>query len=65
MLGKAVPAESPAILDERNARWALVQIEEALRGLQFGQVTIVVQDGVVVQVERTDRKRFQRTAPGL
>ena len=36
--------------DDR-ATWALRQIEEALRGLQFGQVTVIVQDGVVIQVE--------------
>jgi hypothetical protein len=46
--------------DDRRARWALTHIEEALRGLQFGQVTVIVQDGVVVQVERTERRRFQR-----
>jgi hypothetical protein len=36
-------------------------IEEALRGLKFGTVTIVVQDGVIVQVERTERTRFTRS----
>jgi hypothetical protein len=45
---------------DENTRWALGQIEEALRGLQFGQVILTVQDGVVVQVERTERRRFQR-----
>ena len=35
-------------------------VEEALRGLQYGALTIIVQDGVVVQVERTERRRFQR-----
>jgi hypothetical protein len=49
-------------LDETAERWAVRQIEDALRGLQFGQVTITVQDGVVVQVERTERRRFQRAA---
>jgi hypothetical protein len=33
--------------------------------LRFGQVTITVQDGVVVQVERTERRRFpQRKTMG-
>ncbi len=50
----------PAADETRNARWAVRQIEEALRGLQFGQVTVTVQDGVVVQVERTERRRFQK-----
>jgi hypothetical protein len=36
----------------------LRKIRDALSGLQFGEVTVVVQDGVVVQVERTERKRF-------
>jgi hypothetical protein len=50
-------AESP---DKNRERWALTHIVEALRGLQFGQITVAVQDGVVVQVERTERRRFQR-----
>jgi hypothetical protein len=53
-------AAGPSPPDETAERWARRQIEDALRGLQFGQVTITVQDGVVVQVERTERRRFQR-----
>jgi hypothetical protein len=44
---------------EANAEWALRELEAALRGLRFGQVIVTVQDGVVVQVERLERKRFQ------
>lgn len=43
---------------------ALKKIHEALKDLRYGEVTIVVQDGVVVQVERTERVRLansQRT----
>jgi hypothetical protein len=57
---EATVADEPV---DRRASWALAQIENALRGLQFGQVCVVVQDGVVVQVERTDRHRFQRRSP--
>jgi hypothetical protein len=32
----------------------------ALRGMQFGTVTLVVQDGIVVQVDRTEKKRLRR-----
>lgn len=39
---------------------ALDQIRRALTGLQFGEVTVVVQDGVVVQVERTERRRLRK-----
>ena len=39
----------------------LGRIESALRGLEFGTVTAVVQNGVVVQVERTEKVRLQRS----
>jgi hypothetical protein len=47
---------------ETNLRWTWSQVENALRDLQFGTITLVVQDGVVVQVERTERQRYQRAA---
>ena len=45
---------------KRSLQQALLQIEQALRGLKFGQVTISVQDGVVVQIDRLERTRIQR-----
>ena len=39
---------------------ALGRIQAALRGLRFGTVTAVVQNGVVVQVERTEKVRLDR-----
>jgi hypothetical protein len=38
---------------------AIGRIEAALHGLRFGTVTAVVQNGVVVQVERTEKVRLQ------
>ncbi len=38
---------------------AIEQIRDALRGLRFGNVLIVVQDGVVVQIERTEKRRLR------
>ncbi len=38
---------------------ALDLISEALKGLQFGQITILVQDGVVIQIERTEKRRLK------
>lgn len=34
-------------------------IQDALRDLQFGEVTIIVQDGAIVQVERTEKRRLR------
>jgi hypothetical protein len=48
----------PQAQEPENGTWP--HIREALRGLQFGHVTIIVQDGLVIQVERTEKKRLQR-----
>jgi hypothetical protein len=38
---------------------ALDQIRESLRGLRFGSVNIVVQDGVIIQIDRTEKRRLR------
>ncbi len=55
-------ASDPSSLSSResNLRWALRQIEETLRTLRFGSITLHVQDGVVVQVEQVAKTRYQR-----
>jgi hypothetical protein len=45
------PAASEAVLH---------RLSDALRGLRFGSVVAIVQDGVVVQIERTEKTRFGR-----
>jgi hypothetical protein len=39
---------------------ALRRVGDALRGLRFGSVLVIVQDGVVVQIERTEKTRLTR-----
>ena len=39
---------------------ALQVIADALRGLRFGTVKIIVQDGVLVRVERTENRQVCR-----
>ena len=43
-----------------SAGRVLERVREALHGLRYGEVTVIVQDGVIVQVERTDRVRLRR-----
>jgi hypothetical protein len=50
--------------DHDRTREALDRINAALRGLRYGTVTAVVQDGVVVQVERTEKVRIERRERG-
>jgi hypothetical protein len=37
---------------------AIDRIDDALRGLRYGSVLAIVQDGVVVQIERTEKTRL-------
>ncbi|MCC2668735.1 MAG: putative small protein [Armatimonadetes bacterium] len=39
---------------------ALGDIRDALRGMEHGKLTVVVQDGRIIQLERTDRVRLPR-----
>lgn len=39
------------------------EVTNALRGLRFGVVQVVVQDGVVVQIERTEKRRLRVKKP--
>jgi hypothetical protein len=38
---------------------ALDEIRESLRGLRFGSVNIIVQDGVIIQIDRTEKHRLR------
>jgi hypothetical protein len=38
-------------------------VADALRGLRFGQVVIQVHDGVIVQIERTEKVRPPPSKP--
>jgi hypothetical protein len=40
----------------------LQQIREALRGLRYGAVHIVVQDGLVIQIDRTEKRRLRTSS---
>jgi hypothetical protein len=34
-------------------------ILEALKGMRYGQVTIIVQDGHVIQIDRVEKRRLK------
>lgn len=44
-----------------NEDW-LARVQEAVGGLRYGTVQVVVHDGRVVQIERTERFRYENTA---
>jgi hypothetical protein len=38
----------------------LDRISQAIRGLRFGSVEVVIQDGKVIQIERKEKFRLER-----
>ena len=50
--------DAPAAVPDREQE--LQHIRDALQGLRFGAVNIIVQDGVVIQIERTEKRRLRR-----
>lgn len=50
--------------EDRSKVPDLDHVAAALKGLRFGQVTVTVQDGVIVQIDRTERRRFRRSVSG-
>lgn len=59
------PAPTPPATGERSAPRGRVPevvvdaIVEALRGVKYGQITVTVQDGLVVQIDRMERRRLK------
>ncbi len=54
---KAVRESAPE--RDEAAEETLAQIRESLRGLKFGSVNIIVQDGVIIQIDRTEKRRLR------
>lgn len=55
------PAAPTATPDEDGGAAPIQAVLDALRNLRFGSVTLVVQDGVIVQVERIEKTRLARS----
>lgn len=52
------PWREPGDTPGDSASHPLQQVAAALRGLKFGQITLTIQDGVIVMIERTEKRRL-------
>ena len=48
-------------VDDEALVAALEHVRDALRGLAYGTITIAVQDGVIVQIDRNEKVRLDRS----
>ena len=56
-------AEEASSLREQRQIDDYDRIRQSLRGLQFGSISVIVQDGIIVQIDRTEKTRIRRTKP--
>lgn len=56
------PLNANAKGESPSSQNVLKQVRQALHGLQYGEVAILVQDGVVIRVERTEKVRVYRSS---
>lgn len=43
----------------RDREFDLEQVRTAVKGIRFGEVRVVIQDGVIVQIERVEKQRLR------
>lgn len=58
MNDKTRPQPKPATPPPSPASIPIEAIEEAIAGIRFGVVQLIIQDGRVVQIDRTEKIRF-------
>lgn len=59
MTNSSAPGAEPPPGGDADARAPLERVEAALAGLQFGTIQITVHNGKPVQLDVTERHRFQ------
>ena len=52
----AVPSSAAP---DNIAEYTWDEVRASLRNLEYGSVTIIVQDGVIIQIDRTEKRRLQ------
>lgn len=57
-----MPSKTKNIPPDKREEIVLEEVRKALQGLMFGTVTIVVQDGIVIQIDRTSKQRLDYSA---
>jgi|GEM_PF-3245496 len=57
--GAASPPPAHGRTRDEHLSWVLEQVRQALAGMRYGQVVITVQDGLPIQIERTEKTRLR------
>ena len=56
----SIASDRPNLVEDEALVAALQHVRDALRGLAYGTISIAVQDGVIVQIDRNEKIRLDR-----
>ena len=48
--------------DQASIEPTLSKIRDALRGLRYGSLNLIIQDGIVIQMDRVEKIRLRKPA---
>jgi hypothetical protein len=51
--------EADGLTLDRDRDHELEQIRKAVKGIRFGEVRVIIQDGLIVQIERVEKQRIR------
>ena len=64
MLKSFIKKHEPAVAPGKPSEESWLEIvQDRVRSIPFGEVQIVIQDSKVVQIDATEKKRFDRNGP--
>ena len=61
IVAEPIQQQSKTSSVDQAADEAITQIRDSLRGLRYGSVNIIVQDGVIIQIDRTEKRRLRNS----
>jgi hypothetical protein len=58
---RTLPAKDDGQMDDPSSArdLELDQVRKAVKGIRFGEVRLIIQDGLIVQIERVEKQRLR------
>lgn len=61
-MSRPIPQATSQPIETPLNEAVMTALSEALRGVRYGTVTIIIQDGRIIQIDRTERRRLTSPA---
>jgi hypothetical protein len=57
--GHSAHDDEPTIRPAGSRGFELIEVRTAVEGIHYGEVRLIIQDGIIVQIERVEKRRLQ------